>query len=354
MSFGVLLALCACGPRSGATMPSEESTDLPRPPIAKQVPHRLEAHGHVREDPYYWLRDDDHSDPEILEYLRAENAYAEAALAPLRGIRDSLYDEIVARIPKDDVSVPFRVDGYWYYSRVVEGGEYAIHCRRKETMEAPEEIILDENERAADHDFYALGGWSVTIDAKVLAFAEDTVSRRIYTVRFRDLDTGEFLPDVLEGTTGSVDWALDNQTAFYVKRDPQTLRAFQVWRHRLGTSQEEDVLVFEEHDDEFWVSVDRSRSRDYILIGSFQTLSHEYRYVSARNPEEEPTLVLAREPNHEYTVDHAHGRFFISTNWEARDFRLMSVAPRESADKSKWLVEIPGPRGRFAGRVRAL
>jgi oligopeptidase B len=315
------------------------------PPIAKQVPYQHREHGVVREDPYFWMRSDDRSDPEVLAHLRAENDYAEAVMEPLAGFREALFEEIVARIPKDDESVPYRLDGYWYYRRVEEGKEYPIYCRKEGSLEADEEIILDANAEAEDHEYYAARGLTVTVDGKILAYAEDTVSRRVYTVRFRDLETGENLADVIEGTTGQLVWALDDRTIFYIKREEGTLRAHQVWRHVLGTEPSEDVMVYDETDAEFLLGISRSRSRDYVLIGSFQTLSHEYRYVDARNPTSDPVLFLDREEEHEYDIDHFDGRFWIRTNWQARDFRLMSVEPGRSDDKENWREEIPARDG---------
>ena len=313
--------------------------------MAKRVPHELRAHDHVRQDPYYWMRSDDRSDPEVLAHLEAENAYAEAQLERLRDFRTALYEEIVRRIPQDDESVPYRLDGWWYYDRVAEGKEYSIYCRKRGSMDAEEQIMLDANVEAEGHDFYDLAGMTVTVDGNTLAYAEDTVSRRVYTIKFRNLQTGENLPDVIEGTSGNMVWALDHQTLFYVKREEGTLRAYQVWRHRLGTPVTDDVLVYEETDDEFRIGIFRSRSRDYVFVGSFQTLSHEYRTIDARNPTAEPRIVLPREREHEYDVDHAHGRFWIRTNWQATDFRLMSVVPNESQDKTKWREEIPEREG---------
>ena len=321
------------------------SEQSPQPPVARQVPHTLETHGVRRQDPYYWLRDDARKDPQVLAHLRAEQAYAQAQLAPLKRFREQLYDEIVARIPKDDSSVPYFLDGYWYYTRVEKDREYAVHCRRRGSMEAPEQVVLDENAQAEGHEYYASGAVRVSVDGKTLAYAEDTVSRRIYSIRFRDLDSGKEHADVLEGTSGSLVWALDHRTLFYVKRDPATLRAHQVWRHVLGTEQAQDVLVYDEQDEEFYVGISRSRSRDYVLIGSYQTLSHEYRTVDARKPDSAPVVVLPREARHEYDVDHAHGRFYIRTNWQARDFRLMSVEPQHSAEKDRWRVEVPAREG---------
>ena len=344
--LALALPMTAGCPRGGETTPrGDEVPDDPRPPIAKQVPHELRAHGQVRQDPYYWMRSDDRSDEEVLAHLRAENAYADAMLGPLREHRDALFQEIVARIPQDDASVPYHLDGYWYYWREEEGKEYPIFCRKQGSLDADEQVLLDENARAEGHAYYATGGVMVSVDGNLLAFGEDTLSRRIYTLRFKDLRTGAILPDEIEGTTGVATWALDHRTVFYVKREEGTLRAYQVWRHVLGTPVTEDVLVYHETDDEFRVSAFLSRSREYVMIGSYQTLSHEYRTVDAAEPASEPRVVLPREANHEYDVDHAHGRFYIRTNWEARDFRLMSVAPAQSQDKAAWREEIPARDG---------
>ncbi|MBX3251530.1 MAG: S9 family peptidase [Myxococcales bacterium] len=354
-SFWLLLALAlGCGstpPPSTlppAPAPEPEVDARVRPPVAKLVPYEVRApHGHVRQDPYYWMRSDERDDPEVLAYLEAENAYTAAELAPLAEFRQALFREIVARIPQDDASVPYRLDGYWYYSRYETGKEYPIHCRRQGTLEADEQVILDANAAAEGHDYYDARGLRPSPDGKLLAYAEDTVSRRIYTVRFRDLESGATLTDEIPGTSGQVVWSTDGQTVFYVRRDARTLRAHQVWRHRLGTPPADDALVFDEADEEFYVSIFPSRSREYVMIGSYQTLSHEYRYVPAREPTATPTVLLPREPNHEYDANHAHGRFYIRTNWEARDFRLMSVEPARSADKAAWREEIPARDGVF-------
>lgn len=344
---------CASCP-DGTDRTENDTPRVARPPVAKQVPHELRAHGQVRQDPYYWMRDDDRDDEEILAHLRAENEYTAATLAPLSDFREALYQEIVARIPQDDVSVPSRYGAHLYYERVEAGKEYAIHCRRAVAAcatepcgDAPEEILLDGNQLAEGHGYYDLRGLTPTHDGKLLAYAEDTLSRRIYTIRIKNLEDGSLLTDTIEGTSGNAVWSTDGRTLFYVRRDPQTLRAHQVWRHALGTPTSEDVLVFDETDDEFYVSIFESKSRDFVMIGSYQTLAHEYRYVDARNPTSEPKLVLARQEGHEYDVDHALGRFYIRTNWEARDFRLMSVAPEQSGDRARWRVEVPAQDGVF-------
>ncbi len=346
LSTATALLALACGSRSsGETTPEEGSSEM-TPPMAKRLPHPLTNHGETRDDPYYWMRSDDRSDPEALAYLEQENAYANEVLAPLDGFRQSLYDEIVARIPQDDTSVPYFKDGFWYYGRVEAGKEYGISCRRpgeRGTFPegATEEVILDQNERADGQSYYRLGGLSVSDDGTQMAIGEDTVSRRLYTLRFKNLATGEFYPEEIPNTSGGAVFAADNRTVFYIKKDLETLREYQVWRHVIGTDPSEDAMVFEETNDEFYMGLSRSRSRDYIFIGSYQTLSHEYQAIDARNPTAEPVVILPREENHEYDVDHAGGRFYIRTNWEARDFRLMSVEPGQSQDKSNWREEVP-------------
>ena len=315
--------------------------DPARPPVAAAVPELFEAHGHRRTDDYHWMRDDSRSDPQILAHLEAENAYTEAALAPTASLRETLFDEIVGRIKKDDSTVPYRLRGNWYYVRFREGAEYPIYCRRRETMEAGEEILLDANVEAARHSYYQAAGLAVTPDSRLLAYGEDTVSRRIYTLRFRDLDRGEILPDHIEGTSGQAVWAADSETVFYVRKHAVTLRDYQVWRHKLGADPSSDSLVYEETDEEFYVWIEKSRSREYILIGSSQTICDEVRYLPADDPTAEPVVAIGRERGHEYAVDHAHGRFWIYTNDNARNFRLVSAAPGEMADRSRWREEVP-------------
>ena len=340
-------ALAACGTAAPVVEPSAGPPlpQRPRPPVAKRVPHTLSAHGISRDDPYYWLRDDDRNDPEVLSYLRDENAYAEAVMAPVANLRESLYREIIARIPPDDASAPYPLDGFLYYDRVEAGKDYRIYCRKRGSTEAAEEVLIDGNARAEGHEFYDLRGLNVSRDGLTLAFAEDTLSRRLYTLRFRNLETGQDLPDAIEGTDGESVWAADNRTVFYVKKEAGTLREYQVWRHLLGTDSTADAMVYEETDEEFSLGINLSRSRDFVLIGSYQTLSHEYRTIDARRPASEPRVFLPREENHEYDIDHANGRFFIRTNWQARDFRLMSVEPANTQDKARWRVEVPAQEG---------
>ena len=301
---------------------------MPDAPIAVQRPHHMEIHGDERIDPYYWMRDDEREDPEILEYLAAENAYTEAVLEPVAALKDELFAEMRGRIKEDDSSVPQVRDGVWRYQRFEEGKEYAIQCRRIETMDATEEVLLDENERAEGHAYYALGGLAVSQDRRTMAYAEDTLSRRIYDVRFRDLETGEDHPEVIAGTSGAIVWAGDHRTVFYVRQDETTLRPFQVWRHTLGTDPGDDVLVFEETDAEYYVSVWSSRSREFVLIGSFQTEATEVRTIASGRPDEAPQVFLPRGDHHEYVVDHHDGRFFVRSNHEAPNYRIAVTGER--------------------------
>ena len=304
---------------------------MPDAPIAPKRPYTIETHGDARVDPWYWLRDDDREDPEILAHLEAENAYTESVLAPVASLKDELFAEMRGRIKEDDSSVPQVRDGVWRYQRFEEGNEYALHCRRLESMEAPEQVLLDENERAAGHAYYALGGLAVSRDGRTLAFAEDTLSRRIYDVRFRDLETGEEHGEVIAGTSGAVVWAGDHRTLFYVRQDETTLRPFQVWRHELGSDPADDVVVFQEDDEEFYVSVWLTRSREFVVIGSFQTESTEMRTIPADRPADEAEVFLARQAHHEYAVDHYAGRFFVRSNHQAPNHRVAVTEQRSIA-----------------------
>ncbi len=318
----------------------------PTPPIAQKVAKSLVAHDHERIDPYYWMRDDERTDPTILAYLNAENAHTQAALSETTSFQTKLYDEIVSRIVKDESTVPYLDDGSWRYTRYEEGKEYPIHCRRLGTLEAAEEVVLDVNDLATGHDYYAAAGLAISPDGKTLAFAEDTVSRRLYTLRFRDLESGEFSETRIPNVSSSVVWAKDNKTIFYIVKESGTLREYQLWRHVLGTEPSSDQLIYEEADSEFSLWCSRTTSRQYVMIGSYQTVTHEVRVIDAGKPESDPIVLLERERGHEYGVDHAPGenggRFYIRTNWDAKNFRLMSATLAETSDKSTWREEIGG------------
>jgi oligopeptidase B len=306
--------------------------------MARQVPERLEIHGHVRVDDYYWLNQRD--DPEVIAYLAAENEWTETVMAHTTALQEELFEEIKGRIKQDDSSVPYELDGYYYYTRFEEGLAYPIYCRREGTLEAPEEIMLDVNELAEGHEFFDVTGVRVSSERNLLAYAADTVGRRFYTVHFKDLSTGAQLPDTISQVTGNLVWANDNKTIFYTKQDPLTLRSYQAYRHELGTNADDDELVYEEEDETFSSYVSRTKSREYVLIASFHTLSSEYRYLDADEPYGQFTVLLPREREHEYNVDHVGDHFYIRTNWQAKNFRLMRSAVAETA-KTHWEEVIP-------------
>lgn len=311
----------------------------PAPPVAKVEPHRFEEHGHVRIDNYYWLKERDN--PEVLAYLQAENRYTDAVLAPLHDLRETLFGEITGRIAPEDASAPVTARGYVYVTRYAEEGEYPIYCRHRGSLDAPEEAMLDGNEAARGHDYFAVRGVSVSSGNDILAFAVDTVGRRFYTIRFRNLTTGAFLPDSISDVTSNLVWAEDNRTLFYTRQDPETLRWARIYRHTLGTDSAEDVLVYEEPDETYDAYVEKTKSRKYILVTSEQTLATEVRYLDAAHPDGELRVIEPRARDHEYSVDHLDGAFYIRTNWKARNFRLMKTAEGHTG-KENWKEVVPG------------
>lgn len=255
-------------------------------------------------------------------------------------LREKLYEEIVGRIKEDDDTVPYKRDDYYYYARYVEGGEYPLHCRKQGSLEGDEQIMLDGNEMAAGHEFFSLRGLDVSSGQDVLAYAVDTVGRRFYTVYFKNLATGELLPDTLADVTGNVAWANDNRTLFYGKQDPETLRSYRIYRHVLGTDPAADELVYEEADDTFNTFVFKTKSKKYVIIGSSHTLSDEYRYLDADEPTGEFRVFLPRQRDHEYSIDHFGDYFYIRTNHEAKNFRLMRT-PVTATGMENWQEVIP-------------
>lgn len=353
----ILLSLCllvvplaGCGSGGAAPAPpssppqeaqaaaADLSSEEPTPPMAKRVLHELEAHGDVRIDPYYWLRERD--DPEVIAYLEAENDYTDAMTAHTEELQEELFDEIVERIPQEDESPPYRLGGFWYYSRFEEGDEYPIHARKRGSLDAPEEVLLDVPEMAEGHEFYSVRGPRVSLDHGKLAYAVDTVGRRKYTLRFKDLGTGKTLPDEIPDVTGNVAWAADGRTVFYTQMHPETLRSYRVYRHLLGTDPAADALVYEEGDEEFSTYVYNTSSREYVVIASSQTESDEYRYLRADDPTGELRVFLPRESGHEHSIDHAGDRFYIRTNDGAKNYRLLST-PEDDTSRERWAELIP-------------
>ncbi len=309
------------------------------PPIASKVPHILEIHGKKRVDEYYWLRD--RESPEVLEYLQAENDYFRQMTAHTENFREELFREMKARIREDDTSVPYKLNGYWSITRFETGKEYPVYTRKKDTLESEEEILFDANFLAAGHDYFDLRGISVSPDNKLAAFGTDTVSRRLYDIRVRNLETGEDMGDILPHTTGGSVWATDNRTFFYTRKDPETLRADAIFKHRLGTPASEDELVYLEEDETFNTYVYKSKSRKYIIIGSFSTLTSEYRILPADQPDGEFRIFTPRRRGVEYSIYHYSDRFFILTNRDgATNFKVMQTAEDQTGSEH-WKPFIP-------------
>ncbi|MDX1383299.1 MAG: oligopeptidase B, partial [Thermoanaerobaculia bacterium] len=327
-----LMLSMSCSSGTRAPDPAEK----PVPPEARRVPTTLEDGNGTRVDDWYWLRERD--DPEVLSYLEAENAYLEAVAEPWGPLREELLQEITARIPKDDASVPVRIRNHLYYTRFEGDAEYPLYCRRHREG-GEEEILLDLPKMAEGEDYFALGGVAISSDERTVAFAVDTVGRRIYTLRFKDLDSGRIRETSIPEVTSNFVWAEDGRTLFYTRQDPETLRWHRTYRHVLGTGPDDDVLVYEETDPEFSTAVSKTASRRFVLIASSQTLSSEVRLVDAHRPESEPRIFQPREPEHEYSVDHIDEVFFVRTNWQATNFRLMRTG-EEATTKESWQEEI--------------
>lgn len=318
--------------------PSQSRPLMPTPPRAKRVPHRLEHHGHVRTDEFYWLRD--RESPEVLAYLQAENEYAATLRSHTRDLEQTLFEEICGRIQPTDLSVPFRLGDFWYYIRYEEGKEYALYCRKEKSLMNPESIMVDGNELARGHDYFSLGNWAVSPGQDILAYAIDTQGRRIFTIGFKNLTTGETIDECIPLVTGNMEWGNDNHTLIYSRQDPETLRSNQIFRHRLGTNPELDTLVYEETDETFSVSIEKTKSKRYLMIGSHQSITSEYRYVNADHPESDFQIFQARKRGHEYDVDHLGDHFFIRTNDEAKNFRLMRTEANKT-NLAQWEEVVP-------------
>ncbi len=299
---------------------------------AKKIPFKLDLHGDVRTDDYYWMNERD-TEP-VLDFLKAENQRTKEALQPVAHLQKKLYAEMRARIKEDDSSVPQKVDGYFYYTRYQTGQEYPVHCRRKETMEAKEEIILDENILAKGHEYLEVAAVEISPDQRFLAYAVDVVGRRIYEIHFRDLTTGKTLPDVVENSTPSLAWAKDNKTLFFVRQDLETLRAHQLLRFELGSGAAPE-LVYEEKDTTYNIGVSGTKTHNYIFMDIQKRDSSEWRVLDAATPKAEFKTFLPREMMHEYAIDDGGDRFYVLTNWQAKNFRIMEAAPTARA-KSEW------------------
>ncbi len=317
------------------------------PPVARKVQTETVLHGVTLTDDYAWMRDK--QDPEVTAYLEAENAYAESVMAPLAGLRDKLYEEMLSHVKQTDVSVPFRDGAWWYYTRTEEGQQYAIHCRKAGAPgpepgtwentapgdEVPEQVLLDGNKLAEGHAFFAIGATDITDDGRWLAYTTDTTGFRQYTLHIKDLATGETLSGKVE-RVGSVVWAADNATLFYTVEDEEQKRQFQLWRHARGTEHSADALIFQDDDERFNLGVGRTSDGKFLVLESASHITTESRVLSADHPLDDFAVLIERRDEHEYTIDHRNGHWFIRTNDMGRNFRLVA-APVEAPQYAHWV-----------------
>lgn len=347
--FIAALFLVACGKTSEPTR-STIHGNLGKAPVAEKKDSVLSIHDHERIDPYFWMRltdeqkrseNPDEQTSKVVSWLNAENDYTKAAMKETESLQEKLYQEIVGRIKQTDESVPYFKNGYWYYNRYEEGKDYAIYCRKKGSMDAEEQVMLDVNKMAGNSSYYAVSGMNVSPDNKLLAFGIDTLSRRIYTIHFLNLETGEYLSDQIVNTTGSGAWANDNKTFFYTTKNKVSLLSEKIWRHQLGTSANQDVMVYHEKDPSYYIGVYKSKSDDYIIIYNSSTLISDYHILKADNPTGSFQQFTPRETAaHEYSINHYKDKFYVITNWNAQNSRLMETSVNATS-KENWKEVIP-------------
>ena len=308
-------------------------------PVAKKLPKELKIHNDIRIDDYYWLNE--RENPEVIAYLNKEREYYKDQTAHTEHFQNSLFEEMKARIKEDDTSVPYKQNGYWYLTRFETGKEYPIYCRHKGSLEAPEEIMFDGNEMAKGHEFFKLGGIAVSPDNTLAAFGIDTVSRRQFTIQIKNLETGQIYDEKIENTTAGAVWAKDNKTLFYTKKDPVTLRPNKIFKHALNSPAKDDQLVFHEDDETFETYVYKSKSKKYIIIGCYSTLTSEFHTLNAETPELDFKVFSKRKRGLEYAIAHYNDSFYILTNKDkAKNFKLMKVGEEHTASEH-WQEFIP-------------
>src|SRR5690554_528611 len=335
----LLSSVCLIFATSCKKEEENKMTNTIQPPVAKIEPTVLEKHGHKRIDNYFWLNQ--RENPEVIAYLNAENEYYQQMTAHTKGLQEDLFEEMKGRIKEDDSSVPYFYNGYWYITRFETGKDYPIHTRRKGSMEAPEEVMFDCNQMAEGESYFNLSGINISPDNKLAAFAIDNISRRIYTIQIKNLETGEILSDKIEGVTGGSSWANDNTTLFYTGKDSKTLRSDKIFKHKLGTSQKDDVLIFHEKDDTFTTFVYKEISQKYLIIGSGSTLTSEYQILETDNPDGKFRVFQPRVRGLEYGIDYYNNKFYIVTNKDdATNFKLMTT-PESATTQENWTDLIP-------------
>ena len=344
--FGTVATLTALGCSEQTTVnettqsaPSTmyEKVKTTKAPVATKEAKEMTLFDDVRIDNYYWMNQ--REDQRVIDHLNSENAYHDELTAHLEDKSEELFQEMKGRIQEKDESVPYKDNGYFYLTRYEEGQEYPIYSRKKESIDADEAIMLNVNELAEDYDYFAVGGLSVSPNNKLLAYSEDTLSRRIYTVRFKNLETGEMLEDVIPNTTGRAVWANDNKTVFYTVKD-DALRAYKIFKHKLGTPSSQDEEIYHEQDETFGTTIYKTKSKKYLVIACYQTISNEYRVVNADTPDADFEILQPRQRNLEYSVAHYDDHWYIRTNLDARNFRLMKT-PETATTKDNWTEVIP-------------
>ncbi|HCR3457214.1 S9 family peptidase [Proteus mirabilis] len=308
------------------TMAQTEKDVIMMPPKAKKIPHVMTEHGDSRTDNYYWLRDDARKDKQVIDYLKAENAYTESVMAAGKTLENTLYNEMVERMAQNDASVPYDYNGYTYQTIYQEGKDFPIYQRKPIGSDGEWEILVDGNERAKGHEFYQLGDLAISPDNKRIAIAEDKEGRRNYTVAYKDLTDKTWQENVLTNISANLVWANDSQTLFYVDKDPQTLLPYQIYRHQYGSDRKQDVKIFEENDDRFYTWMEKSKSEDYILVTIASSTTSEYRLIDANAPEKPMVVFSPRQEGREYYIDHFKGEFYIRSNHESELYGLYKTA----------------------------
>ena len=334
LSLILISSLFSCDTKTQKSM-----SELPNAPIAKQIPKNLTMHDDVRVDEFYWLND--RENPEVIDYLNKENDYYDAHTAHTKKFQTDLFDEMKSRIKEDDSSVPYKYNGYWYITKYEKGKDYPIYTRKKETLEAAEELLFDCNEMAKDHSYFRLVGLNINLNNDLVSYGIDTTGRRQYTLHIKDLKTNEILKDEISNTTGGSTWANDNKTLFYTLKDETTLRSEAIYKHRLNTDPKSDELIYEETDDTFGVSVYKTKSKKYLVIASYSTLTTEYQILNADTPDGDFKIFQARKRGLEYGISHFEDSFYVVSNADgAQNFKLSKTSETQT-EKEYWKDVIP-------------
>jgi oligopeptidase B len=321
------------------TKTQKSMSELPNAPVAKQIPKNLTIHEDVRVDEFYWLND--RENPEVIDYLNKENDYYYAHTAHTKKFQTSLFEEMKSRIKEDDSSVPYKYNGYWYITKYQKGKDYPIYTRKKETLEAAEELLFDCNEMAKDHSYFRLVGLNINLNNDLVSYGIDTTGRRQYTLHIKDLKTNKIFKDEISNTTGGSTWANDNKTLFYTQKDETTLRSEAIYKHQLNTDQKSDVLIYEETDDTFGVSVYKTKSDKYLVIASYSTLTTEYQILKADTPNGDFKVFQPRTRGLEYGISHFEDSFYIVSNADgAQNFKLSKTSETQT-EKQYWKDVIP-------------